>query len=104
MKYYVKCKECDFKIYFQTEASVRQELPNIFELTCYKGHRGFFNNYDVFAESGVSGYNTGTIIGGIIGGAVAGTIGAISGAAILAIAGLNFDQKEKLAVERFNQS
>jgi len=104
MKYYVLCKECGVKIYINTIAKARYELPYSFELNCYKGHINCYYSGEVWADAGVSSATSGLIIGGLLGSAILGPLGAVSGAVIFARAGLNRDEKEREDVKRFNKS
>lgn len=92
------------KIYINTIAKARHELPSNFQLSCHQGHINYYYPHEVLAITGPPSATPGLIIGGLLGAAIGGSLGAIGGAVILASAGANYDEKEREAVKRFNES
>ena len=110
MKLYVYCHYCRGKIYFNSPAQNRGELPFQFVLRCPQlncsAHRqdiAYFRN-EVIAESDQKAALSGAIILGALGAVVGGSIGAVIGGLIGAKAGSDTDQADNMAVERFNNS
>lgn len=104
MRLYVICYRCGAKIFIQSTAKVRSELPLSFQLTCFHGHQQIYSNYEVLAEPEVGKTPAGIIIGGLLGALLFGPIGALGGAALLGGAGASAEAADKIAVERFNTS
>ncbi|GBE19278.1 hypothetical protein BMS3Abin16_01893 [archaeon BMS3Abin16] len=116
MKLYVACKYCRKKIYFNSPAKIRAELPYLFNLQCQQpnchphvGHQIYgrgeiYNRSEVKAELGISGLVGGALVTGILGGLVAGPIGLLLGGALGGGVGSASDQTDREAVERFNAS
>lgn len=109
MRLFVYCHHCKNKIYVNSHAKTRYELPFNFILKCsiikcyaHSQDRSYSRN-EVQAESGQSGAVSGAIILGVLGAVVGGGAGALLGGLIGATAGSNSDQ-DRLAVERFNNS
>lgn len=109
MKLFVYCHHCESKIYLNSPAKTRNELPLNFVLKCSQiicpSHSQdivYFRN-EVKAESDLSGAVSGAIILGALGAVVGGAAGAIIGGLIGASAGSNSDQDD-MSVERFNNS
>lgn len=110
MRLYVACRHCGNKIYINSPARIRAELPYQFVLRCknlgcpMRYNNEVYTSYDVVAETGFSGTVGGAIVTGVLGGLVAGPIGAAIGALVGGSAGSNTDRADREAVERFNKS
>ena len=110
MRLYVYCHYCRNRIYFNSSARTRGELPFQFVFTCPQincSAHGFDEAYfrnEVIAESDQSAKLSGTIILGAFGALVGGPVGAVIGGLIGAKAGSNTDQENDIAVEEFNNS
>ena len=87
MRLYVTCRHCGGRIYLQSPAKTKADLPVSFELTCLVCNSTYFySSSDVTAESG-RGITAGVaILGGIVG-AIFGPGGALAGAILGAGAG-----------------
>ena len=109
MKLFVYCRFCESKIYLNSPAKTRDELPFNFVLKCPQiicsshGQDVTYFRNEVKAESDLSDVVSGAIILGALGAVVGGAAGAIIGGLIGASAGSNSDQDDIL-VERFNNS
>ncbi|KAB2946262.1 MAG: hypothetical protein OIN84_02060 [Candidatus Methanoperedens sp.] len=110
MRLYVQCQYCRNKIYINSPAQLRGELPFQFVLRCQQigcsvyGRDAFYTRNEVFAETNVGGAVSGAIVLGALGALVAGPIGAVIGGLIGSKAGSNTDELDRKAVERFNSS
>lgn len=110
MKLFVKCHQCNSKIYIQSSARVRSELPYQFNLrcnqiSCFKNkHDDIYTQYDVLAEPGDANATSSMIVLGALGALIAGGPGAVVGGLIGALAGSQSEQPDREAVERFNRS
>lgn len=110
MKLYIYCHYCGTKIYFNSPAQSRGELPFQFVLRCpqsicsTRGQDIVYSRNDVIAESDQKAALSGAIILGALGAVVGGTIGAVIGGLIGAKAGSDTDQADNMAVEVFNNS
>lgn len=110
MRLYVQCHYCRNRIYINSQAQVRGELPFQFGLRCQQigcsvcGQDVGYNRNEVFAETNVSGAVGGAVVLGALGALVAGPIGAVIGGLIGGKAGSNTDQLDREAVVRFNNS
>ena len=110
MKLYVNCHYCGNKIYLNSPAQTRSELPFNFVLKCsqyicsaQRQDIDYFRN-EVKAEPDLSGAVSGAIILGALGAVAGGPAGALIGGLIGAKAGSNTDQTDDMAVQRFNNS
>lgn len=110
MKLFVICKYCRNKLYINSPAKIRGELPFQFIVHCRQmgcsanGRDAYYTRNEVFAESNVSNAVSGAILLGSLGAVVAGPIGAAVGGLIGIKAGSDTDKQDKEAVERFNNS
>jgi len=116
MRLYVHCRYCGNKIYINSPAKIRAELPYQFTLRCqqpncpvhdrYKiyGRGEIYGQYEVIAEPGIGGLVGGALVTGILGGLVAGPIGALIGGVLGGSVGSASDQADREASERFNAS
>ena len=110
MRLYVYCHYCRNRIYFNSSARTRGELPFQFVFTCPQincSAHGFDEPYfrnEVIAESDQSAALSGTIILGAFGALVGGPVGAVIGGLIGATAGSNTDHTDSIAIEEFNNS
>lgn len=110
MRLYVQCHYCRNRIYINSPAQVRGELPFQFVLRCPQigcssyGRDEVYTRNEVLAESGIGGATGGAIVIGALGALIAGPIGAIIGGLIGGSAGSNSDQADREAAERFNTS
>jgi len=104
MKFYISCRECGIKLYFSSEAKLRNELPTSLKFTCFNGHTFYYSSQEVWAEVGFSAFTSGALIGGVIGAVAGGSAGATIGAFLFGAAGANQDEREREAVKRFNNS
>lgn len=104
MRLYVTCRHCGGRIYLQSPAKTRADLPVSFELTCtICTAKNIYYSSEVIAESG-RGITAGVaILGGIVG-AIFGPGGALAGAILGAGAGGSLEEQDKTAATRFNQS
>ena len=110
MRLYVSCHECGNKIYINSPAQTRNELPFNFALKCpqftcsgYIEDSAYFQ-YEVKAELDQKGAISGALILGALGAVAGGSAGALIGGLIGAAAGSNTDQEDSIAVKRFNNS
>lgn len=104
MRLYVTCRHCGQKIYFNSSAVSRSQLPPLFQLKCqnfYCNHAENFTSQDVIAEPGLNATN-GAVLGGLLG-LLGGPQGAAIGAVIGAGIGGKREADEKEVVERFNR-
>lgn len=110
MRLFVQCHYCRNRIYINSPAQTRAELPYQFILRCPQlgcpvcGRDEIYTRTEVFAESGVGGAAGGAVVLGALGALIAGPIGAIIGGLIGVNAGSNADQVDREAAERFNNS
>jgi len=110
MRLFVICRYCQGKIYINSTARNRSELPYQFSLQCIqpacslRNQNQIFTSHDVQAEPGVAGLVSGAIVLGALAGLIAGPEGAILGGFIGALLGSSSDQAENEAVRRFNES
>jgi hypothetical protein len=110
MQLFVTCRYCSNKIYINSNARVRSELPCQFFLhctqpLCQSGYQNqIYTPWEVQAESGVAGVVGGAVVFGALGGLIAGPAGAVLGGIIGGAVGSTSDQSEKEAVWRFNNS
>ena len=110
MRLYVMCLTCNAKIYINSSAQFRNELPYSFTLRCQNpicqqfNHEAFFNRNEVYAEQDYLGVIGPTLILGALGGLVGGAPGALIGGIIGVATGSNADDSDKIKVQRFNNS
>ena len=110
MQLFVICRSCNTKIYINSNARVRSELPYQFLLhctqpTCPSGYQNqIFTPRDVQAEPGVAGLIGGAVVLGALGGLIAGPAGLILGGILGGAVGSTSDQSENEPVWRFNNS
>lgn len=110
MRLFVECHHCGGKIYLNSPAKTRQELPYQFTLRCpqlkcpYNKMNEIYTSRDVSAEQGFSNEVGGAVVLGALGGLVAGPLGLFAGAVIGKNAGSDIDRADAEAVERFNAS
>ena len=105
LRLFIVCPNCRAKIYLDTTARVRAELPAYFEIKCFTcNYTALYNSSQVLAEPTGALMPTGVIVGGVGGAIIGGPIGALIGAAIGASAGSKADSDDREAAERFNNS
>jgi hypothetical protein len=110
MRLFVICRYCYNKIYINSNARVRSELPYQFLLhctqpACLSGYQNqIFTSHNVQAEPGVAGLIGGAVVLGALGGLIAGPAGVILGAILGGTVGSTSDQSENEAVRGFNNS
>jgi len=110
MQLFVFCRYCNNKIYINSNARVRSELPYQFLLQCTQPacpsgcQNQIFTSRDVQAEQGVAGFIGGAVVLGALGGLIAGPAGLILGGILGGAVGSKSDQSENETVWRFNSS
>ncbi len=104
MRLYVICRHCNQKIYFNSPAKSRRELPAFFQLKCPNvtcQQTNLYNSFEVYAEPALTA-TSGAVLGGLLG-LLLGPEGAVGGAILGGAIGKAKEQEEKEAVERFNR-
>lgn len=110
MRLYVQCHYCGNRIYINSPAQVRGQLPFQFVLRCPQlgcpvyGRDEVYMRNEVFAEPGINGAAGGAIVLGALGALVAGPLGLIIGGILGGAAGNNADQADRDATARFPSS
>lgn len=105
MKLYVMCRICGRKVYIDSPAKIRKELPYQFSLQCANCYNNIvYYRKDVLAESGQIYGVGGLLVLGGLGLWALGPIGGIVGGLIGAKAGKDKDTEESKSVEVFNNS
>lgn len=103
MKLFVNCQTCNFKIFINHPAKVRQEFPQSFEIICSNcGSRHVYDAWQVIAEGGLT-TESGALLGGLLG-LVLGGAGALAGAILGGLVGRNTQAQDEIDVARFNNS
>jgi len=109
MKLYVTCRHCNDRIYINSPARNRSELPFQFSLQCLGTNCHFHGNVaysrnDVFAETDRNGALSGAIILGGLGFLSFGIIGGLIGGGAGLLYGSSIDNDDVTAVRVFNNS
>lgn len=110
MRLFVYCTNCGQKIYLNSTAKYRSELPFQFFLRCQNfscqanSQNIVYSPYNVSAEPGYGGLLGGGIVGGAIGALIGGPAGALLGGLLGGIIGSDSDKSDWQDVERFNNS
>lgn len=104
MRHFVICKHCNSRLYINTKARIRAELPFSFTIVCSICNKvSFYYPYEVTAETSVIGSSGGALLGGLLG-LASGGAGAIIGALLGAALGGSGEKVDNDAVQRFNTS
>lgn len=104
MRLYVTCRNGSHRIYFQSPAQERGQLPDNFPLTCpIDGSVARFQPSEVTAEPNVGGTAGGAILGGIIG-ILGGPLGVLLGGALGGTIGGAAERGDHESARRFNGS
>lgn len=106
LRLYVICRnpQCNTRIYLQSPAQLKTELPIFFSLQCSNCnlHHTYSRN-EVIAETNNGAGIGGAVAGGALG-LIGGPIGLILGAIIGGIAGGAADREDEEKVRRFNEA
>jgi len=103
MRLFVLCNHCNQKIYFNSTAQSRNQLPSVFQLKCSNlscGHVDVYYSRNVTAEPTITA-TSGAFLGGILG-LLLGPEGAVGGALLGAAYGKKKQDEEQATVDRFN--
>lgn len=104
MRLYVNCPECKQRIYFNSAAKSRSELPLQFYLSCTSiscSKKRVYSPHEVFAEPNLT-VTAGAVLGGLVG-LLGGPVGIVVGTLIGSGLGKTSENTEKEAVDRFNR-
>lgn len=105
MRLYLVCYQCQNKIYLSKIVSTRDQLPYTFELRCpICSSQYVYDNGEVVAESSSITGSGSAVVAGLAGLLLGGPLGALIGGISGAIVGSGFEESDRAAVERFNQS
>ncbi len=103
MRLFVYCKGCGQKIYLNSYAKHRYELPSLFQLKCANlscSHFGYYMPQDVVAEPNLTAAS-GAILGAALG-LLLGPEGALTGGILGAAIGSKQEKEDLDEVNRFN--
>lgn len=103
MRLYAVCRYCNNRIYLQSTAQARNQLPTFFSLVCPRCKNGSeYSRQEVIAEATAGGSIGGAVVGGIVG-LLGGPLGLIVGTIIGGGAGAAADNSDARRVRQFNE-
>ncbi len=109
MKLYIRCRHCNNRIYINSTARTRNELPFRFTLQCLEPNcflhgRNVYSPNDVYAESEQMGSLSGAIILGGLGLLSFGILGGLIGGGAGFLVGRPSDNDDMQAARIFDES
>lgn len=103
MRLYVRCQNCGNKVYLESPAQARSQLPPYFSLRCpHCGNESEYTPQDVTSEATPGASVGGAVAGGLVG-LLGGPLGLILGVILGGGAGAAADNSDAQRARRFNE-